>query len=204
MAIIQEKFDVPENIMTGLITGEYIRRGGVIRYAKGSNKGKIVKHLDPIETKNKKADKRIISKSLDIIKEHPRVTRAIIITGLSIGVMHLFKKTKNNPIVLKEFKSVLGKYINAIKNGRLNLEIIEDMEAALESLKKHKDYKKFYIQLNAEEIEVLVNGIYDYTIKLAKDNSIIIEDFKENDSDDAIINFERYLKVQKQIFKEAA
>ena len=78
------------------------------------------------------------------------------------------------------------------------------MTTALINLKNHKDYKKFHIQLNADEIEVLVNGIQDYTIKLAKDNSIIIEDFKESDSDDAIINFERYLKVQKQIFKEAA
>lgn len=202
MAIIQEKFDIPENIMTGLITGEYKKEGGVIRCAKGSNKGQIVKFLDPIEENEEKVNKNFISKSWNIVKSHPIGT--VIFIGV-LGGVTIYKKYKNkNLVVLKEFKSVLGKYINAIKNGRLNLEIIEDMEAALESLKKHKDYKKFYIQLNAEEIEVLVNGIYDYTIKLAKDNSIIIEDFKENDSDDAIINFERYLKVQKQIFKEAA
>ena len=43
---------------------------------------------------------------------------------------------------------------------------------ALEGLKKHKNYDKISIQLTTEELEVLVGRIYEYTVKLAKDNSV--------------------------------
>lgn len=51
MPIIQEAFDIPNDIMTKLLTGEYRRIGGIIRYATGPNKGQIVKHLEPIDLK---------------------------------------------------------------------------------------------------------------------------------------------------------
>jgi hypothetical protein len=51
MAIVQEAFDIPSDIMTKLLTGEYRRIGGVVRYATGPKKGQIVKHLDPVDLK---------------------------------------------------------------------------------------------------------------------------------------------------------
>ena len=51
MTVIQEAFDIPDDIMTKILTGEYRRIGGVVRYAGGSHKGQIVKHLDPVELK---------------------------------------------------------------------------------------------------------------------------------------------------------
>ena len=49
MAIVQEAFDIPADIMTKLLTGEYRRIGGVVRYAIGPKKGQIVKHLEPVD-----------------------------------------------------------------------------------------------------------------------------------------------------------
>ena len=46
MAIVQEVFDIPDDIMLKLLTGEYRRIGGIVRYAVGTKKGQIVKHLD--------------------------------------------------------------------------------------------------------------------------------------------------------------
>ena len=37
MAVIQEAFDIPTDIMTKLLTGEYQRIGGIVRYAVGPN-----------------------------------------------------------------------------------------------------------------------------------------------------------------------
>ncbi len=51
MAVVQEAFDIPADIMTKLLTGEYRRIGGVVRYAVGPNKGQIVKHLKPVDMK---------------------------------------------------------------------------------------------------------------------------------------------------------
>ena len=43
MAIVQDVFDIPDDIATGLATGLYRRIGSVVRYAVGQNKGQIVK-----------------------------------------------------------------------------------------------------------------------------------------------------------------
>lgn len=75
---------------------------------------------------------------------------------------------------------------------------------ALEALKQHKDYEKISIQLSAEDLEVLVGRIYDYTIKLAADNAVDLSDEELNLNNGAIINLQSYLKAQKRIFEEAA
>ena len=75
---------------------------------------------------------------------------------------------------------------------------------ALEALKKHKDYEKISIQLSAEDLEVLVGRIYDYTIKLAADNAVDLYDDELNLNNGAIINLQSYLKAQKRIFEAAA
>ena len=76
----------------------------------------------------------------------------------------------------------------------------------LENLKKHKDYEKISIQLSTEELDVLVNRIFEYTEKLARDNSIGLTEDELNDqmSDGTIPNLQRYLKAQKRIFETAA
>ena len=51
MAVVQDAFFIPDDIATGLATGLYRRIGSVVRYATGPNKGRIVKHLDPVNLK---------------------------------------------------------------------------------------------------------------------------------------------------------
>lgn len=206
MAVVQEAFDIPADIMTGLLTGEYRRLGGIVRYAVGPKKGQIVKHLKPVDVKEAEAAEGVLAKGLDIVKANPKAAIAVGVgAALAGGGAIVYKKMKNRePAVLKEFRLALKKYLNAIRAGKLDLEVIDDMATALVNLKEHKDYKKFSVQLTAEDIEILVNKIQDYTIKLAKDNNIDIEDAEKDSSDDAIINLERYLKVQKRVFEEAA
>ena len=75
---------------------------------------------------------------------------------------------------------------------------------ALEALKQHKDYEKICIQLTAEDLEVLVGRIYEYTIKLAQDNSVELSDEELRLNNGAIINLQSYLKAQKRIFEAVA
>ena len=58
----------------------------------------------------------------------------------------------------------------------MSVEKIDALMVALEELKKHKNYDKISIQLTTEELEVLVGRIYDYTIKLAKENNVELTD----------------------------
>ena len=43
MAIVQDALFISEDIATGLATGLYRRNGSVVRYARGPQKGQIVK-----------------------------------------------------------------------------------------------------------------------------------------------------------------
>lgn len=81
---------------------------------------------------------------------------------------------------------------------------IDSLIKAIETLKKHKDYEKISIQLTAEELETLVIRIFDYTIKLAKDNDVKLLDDELDSYDNVIINLQSYLKVQKRIFAAMA
>jgi hypothetical protein len=209
MAIVQEAFDIPSDIMIKILTGEYKRIGGVVRQAIGPNKGQIVKHLKPVDIKEAEKAKSLAAKALQFAKNNKK---ALIIVGVSTGVAiavagtyYIYKNHESK--VVTDFRASLRAYTNAIRKGILSLVEINNLMISLEAVKAHKEYEKISIKLSAEDLSVLVSLIYEYTLKLAQDNpvNIIDEDlFMEPHSDDVIINLQRYLKTQKQIFEEAA
>ena len=75
---------------------------------------------------------------------------------------------------------------------------------ALDALKQHKNYEKLRIQLTTEELEILVGRIYEYTVKLAEDNSVTLSEADLRRNKNAIINLEAYLNTQRRIFESAA
>jgi len=58
--------------------------------------------------------------------------------------------------------------------------------------------------LTTEELSVLINCIYEYTIKPAKDNSVDLTDNELSSSDNILLNLQKYLLAQKHIFELAA
>jgi hypothetical protein len=192
MAIIQEAFDIPDDIAVGLATGLYRRIGGVVRYAVGENKGQIVKHLKPIALpKDEQAAMSIAQKALRFGKNHKELmigTAAVagvaaVAGGIAVGV-NGYKKSK--------FQKAFKKYIDAIKTGNLDIKTIEDMESALSNIKS--------VNMKASELSVLVGHIRDYTVILAKNNSVEIN---IDETDSPIIDLKQYIQMQKKILKTA-
>ncbi len=206
MAIAQDAFYIPDDIATGLATGLYRRIGSVVRYAVGPNKGQIVKHLQPIDLKAAEQAQGLGAKALQFVQHHKKEVGIAAIGAAVVGVgIWGYNKWKNHePKVLTEFRAALKTYIDAIRNGNMDIDKINGLMEALEALKQHKDYEKISIQLSAEDLEVLVGRIYDYTIKLAADNAVDLSDEELNPNNGAIINLQSYLKAQKRIFEEAA
>lgn len=206
MAITQDAFYIPDDIATGLATGLYRRIGSVVRYAVGPNKGQIVKHLQPIDLKAAEQAQGLGAKALQFVQHHKKEVGIAAIGAAVVGVgIWGYNKWKNHePKVLTEFRAALKTYIDAIRNGNMDIDKINGLMEALEALKQHKDYEKISIQLSAEDLEVLVGRIYDYTIKLAADNAVDLSDEELNLNNGAIINLQSYLKAQKRIFEEAA
>lgn len=137
--------------------------------------------------------------------------KTLMIVGVGTGLVALgggiyYKINNRDPEVVTKFRESLKAYINGIREGDLSVDLINDLIICLENLKKNKDYEKISIQLSTEELDVLVNRIFEYTEKLAKDNSIELTEDEINPpiSDGAILNLQRSLKAQKRIFETAA
>ena len=210
MPVVQDAFYIPDDIATGLATGLYRRIGSVVRYAVGPNKGQIVKHLKPIDLKVAEEAQGIGVKALQFVKEHKKGTIITVAAAAVVGTgAFVYSKVKNHePKVVTEFRTALRVYIDAIREGNMDIDIINNTMDALEELKQHKNYEKISIQLATEDLEVLVGRIYEYTIKLAKDNDVELPEDELRDSRakniETIINLQNYLKAQKRIFEEAA
>lgn len=206
MPIIQEAFDIPNDIMKKLLTGEYRRIGEIIRYATGPNKGQIVKHLEPIDLKPAQQVQSIGAKVIQFAKRNKKV---LIVSGVAVAAVtvgsFVYCKVKNRePEVVTTFRSELKTYIEEVRTGTLKLSSIENLLSALEAVKSHKDSSNIIIELSTEEFDVLVNRIYEYTKSLAEMNEYPLnaEDIKKYD--DSVDNLQSYLTVQKQIFETAA
>ena len=206
MAIAQDAFYIPDDIATGLATGLYRRIGSVVRYAVGPNKGQIVKHLQPIDLKAVEQAQGLGTKVLQFVQHHKKEVSitAIGVAVIGAGIWGYYKLKNHEPKALTEFRAALKTYIDAIRIGSMDIDKINSLMKSLEALKKHKDYEKIKIQLSAEDLEVLVGRIYNYTIKLAADNAVELSNDELNLNNGAIINLESYLKAQKRIFEAAA
>lgn len=210
MAIVQDVFDIPDDIATGLATGVYRRIGSVVRYAVGPNKGQIVKHLKPVDMKAAEEAMGIGEKGLRFVKVHKKGTIITIAVATAVGTgAFIYNKVKNRePKVVTEFRETLRVYIDAIRDGSMDIDKIDKLMVALEELKKHKDYEKISIQFTTEELEVLVGRIYEYTIKLAQDNDVELAPNELNTAEmknsGTIINLQNYLRAQKKIFETVA
>ena len=197
MAIAQDSFFIPDDIATGLATGLYRRIGSVVRYATGPNKGQIVKHLRPIDLKTAEQAQGVGVKALQFVKQHKKGTIIVAASTAVIGTgIVVYNKVKNHePKVVTEFRANLKTYVDAIRNGNMDIDKINNLMNSLEALKADKNYSKISIQLTSEEIEVLVGRIYEYTLKLVRDNEIEVTEDEIGSKKDAIINLQSYLKM---------
>ena len=186
MAVVTEAFDIPMDIMTKLATGEYRRIGGVVRVAMGPNKGQIVKHLKPVKLEQAAQAQNIGAKVLQFSRNNKKgLIIGTVVAGTIIAGGVVYQTIKR-----KEPEELSMKSINCLMD-------------ALEDLKQNKNYEKIRIELTTEELNVLVNRIYEYTIKLASDNAVELTDDELHSSDNTILNLQNYLKAQKRIFEAA-
>jgi len=205
MLVIQEAFYIPPDIATGIATGLYRRHGGVIRYAAGPHKGQIVKHLMSMDIPVAEEATGLAAKVIKFAKNNKKaliivVTAAAVIGG---GTAIYYGIRNHESAVVTDFKKALFHYIEAIRNGTMDIEKIKCLMEAIKKTEQHKDFDKFIIKLSAEDFDILVKRIHDYTMKLAQDNNLDFMDENENDGDNTIISLQKYLKIQKSLFEVA-
>jgi len=194
MAIVQESLIIPDEIMMKIATGNYNRSGGVVR----NNKGQIVKLLKP-------------ANKIEAILQVARKNRETLIMVGKLGKVvvksYIESKKRQEPDVDVKFRDALKVYLNAVRKGTLTMEIISDVIEHLDELKMHPNFEKVNIVLSMEELDVLLNRLFEYTIKFAANNAVeLTSQEKENPStsENPIINLQRCLETQKRIFELAS
>lgn len=206
MAVVTELFDIPMDIMTKLATGEYRRIGGVVRVAIGPNKGRIVKHLEPVKMEQADQIQKVGSKIMQVAKNRKKelIIGALVTGAITVGGVVYHKIKSREPEVVQNYHAALRDYIDDVRSVKLSMESINCLMDSLEELKQNNNYEKIKIELTTEELSVLVNRIYEYIIKLAKDNSVDLADDELSSSDNIFLNLQKYLLAQKHIFELAA
>jgi hypothetical protein len=207
MGIVQDAYDISDEISMKLLTGEYIRIGSVIRHNIGRHKGQIVKHLEPVNLNENKTRGMGAHIFQFAINNKTLIKSGLEIAGvICIGIYNKVKKNQEPDVVVK-FRVALKVYLNAVRDGSLTMEIITDLMARLDKLKMHSDFEKIKIVLSADELDVFVNRMFEYTKKLAEDNAIKLTSLEKetpSQSENTISNLHRYLEAQKRIFELAS
>ena len=195
MLIVQPKIGFSEATRKGLLEGEYIRTGGVVRNKSTMQIVEIGKEI--VDKPNKK------------IFTFKNIGIAALFVGVIIlaykGGKYLYKVIKNenknenleNEIIINQ-NELTNDYINEIQTGTLDKETLINL---ILNFKKIIDAKnKGLIEIDIEKFNELLNILDKYTNELAKANNIDLNIDTKN-SDDYLLDCVKYLECQKQIFE---
>lgn len=205
MPVLQTSYYIDDELYKKVLSGELQQFGTVIR-----NSGKIVKLLDeaPMPKQSKQVAKKAVKKQgsavWQVVKEHKAVAIGVGVAAAAGGaVAYAFQSKKEEKARQKEkdikaFEKALKAYLGAIQKGKLSLKIINNLMESIETLENNKS-----IKLSKGELNVFVDMIYDYTLNLANDNGFDLKQIKKPSSKKNIVDLQKYLDVQKQIFAVA-
>lgn len=212
MPVIQVAYEIPEATYAGLLTGQLKRFGSVVRDHRG-----IIGHLDevPISEQDYGSSRLPIVK---VLKNHKNiaigigvVTVVAVAGGLVLGAMKSSKNKKNAepkmPKCVVDFNNSLCVYLEAVRNGNLDIETIRGLISDLGDVKENYYSGKINIDFSTGQLNTLMDLIFNYTRKLAEANSVEFNGLEEPISasaDNTIVNLQHYLEVQKQIFEKVS
>ncbi|WP_340741861.1 hypothetical protein [Sporosarcina sp. FSL K6-5500] len=207
MVIVQDTYNITDEINMKILTGDYIRIGGVVRHNIGRQKGQIVKLLKPVNLNEDKI-RGMGGQVLQFAKNNTTLIIGgfVIAKAIGTGIYNNAKKNQEPDVVVK-FRKALDVYVNAVLEGALTMEIITDLMARLGEMKMHSDFEKIRIVLSTDGLDVFVNRMFEYTKKLAADNAIKLTSLEKETSsqpENTIINLQRYLEAQNRIFELAS
>lgn len=212
--VVQITFDVPPDIRAGILRGDFIRYGGVVR----DTAGRLVTHLKEIPAPAKSMEQ--VAKPAALTLKSPWVAiGAGVITLVAVGggIVVASKKWKKGsesamPECVQSYNRSLRAYLDAIQNRRLNSAIIDQLITDLDAVVAHGDEGDTTVALSPDHLATITKVILDYTSKLAKANGIEMDEGDESGSDESgdgptdavVVSLRRYLETQKRIFAQAA
>ena len=201
MTVIQNTFEIPLEINEKLLSGEYNLFGGVVREAMGRNKGRIVKMLDPVNVECNIGQVHKMN-LLDHVRNNKKtIIAAAILCTLATGG-YIYKRVKEKPKDLTGiFQKAFNEYIEHLRHGTLNKEIINAMISMINEIENSEKYNKIENKTIDQNFKNIVDFINDHTMVLADDNEVQLSDEDKYTIDNPLLELKRCLNIQKRIFE---
>jgi hypothetical protein len=203
----QSTFFIPPTIEAGLLRGDLIKYGGIIR----NRRGHIVKHLDEVFQRpagDEKAAARVA------MLKNPRVLIPTLAIGAAVvaGTWYAPALRRKLAVVrecVERSNTSLGAYLEAVQEGRLDAGIIDQLISDLDAVVAYSDENGNNISLDfsTKQAAILVKIVVDSTKQLANENAIDLSELHEGapaSEGGAVVDLRRHLEVQKKIFTDAA
>jgi hypothetical protein len=178
--IAQPTFFIPSEIEAGLLNGDLIRYGGVVR----NTAGHIVTHLKEISAPTPNED--AVGATARMLKKRVVIAglATLAVTGTATAVVAIVRTRKRAlPECVKNYNDSLRAYLEAVRNQSLDAEIIDRLIADLDAVKAYSKNGNITVDFSTEQSETLVQVVVDYTGQLAQANSIDLDESPESTPD---------------------
>lgn len=218
MPIQQVALAIPPEIQAGLLSGDFVRKGSVVR----NLAGEIVKHLDevPIPANDAAANANALAQRLpNMIKSPKAVGIGIGVAAAAGGVAYIVHRTRKSKAeeataeqmrmqsaasrLLDDYADALNTYLIEAQDGSLTLASIDRLINSIEALKGGANGTDATIEISADKLTALIDVIRDYTERLASANDVSC-DTHVNAQDSGLETIVELLDFQKHIFEQAA
>ncbi|MFJ4874045.1 hypothetical protein ACIP93_02315 [Streptomyces sp. NPDC088745] len=202
-------FYIPPDIEAGLIGGDLIQYGGIVR----NQMGQIVKHLKelPLPLSNQKVAVHVAGMLKNSRILIPTAVVGTLVAGAAVIAVAKKRRQNRKPQVLEyaqSYNDSLVTYVEAVHEGRLELKIIDLLIADLDAAKTYSNEgDSITFDFSTNQAEMLVNIVVDYTRQLAEANSVDLDELQgvaPASENDAVVDLRRYFEAQRKIFTEAA
>lgn len=190
-AIIQVFYEVPDDILFGLASGEMSRFGSVVRGATA-----IAAHLKEVQPP--------VAEDASVIQKIATAARNPKVVGVAAGAAAVtvvgggaYMLIRNREERIGELTSSLGAYLEAVRLGRLEEQGVNRVLGAIEDLPR--------FGLRKDRIEPLVREVFLITRQLAEANSRPIPELETpQPGADTIQELRLALETQRSIFRDVA
>ena len=219
MPVIQVDMEIPAEIYEGIISGNLIRYGGVVR----DQAGRIVKHLNEVSSRsnnhtqlakarelpNEFSNLRKLEKFASEHKVLIGVAGLVIICYIGYKVYEYNKPAKDEmssiqPLSNSNFDVALKNYLEAINSKNLDETTLDMLISNVDHIIDCDD-ENVVLNIDAEKFKSILGIVYDYTLEFASLNNVQIGEKPLPDFDDencVFYKLKKYLDAQKKVFQE--
>jgi hypothetical protein len=207
MTVVPVAYDIPDDILAGLMSGVLERFGSVVRDGTG-----IIAHLKEVDLPAGESSPDVTAMAAALKNPKLLIGLGVVVLAAAGGVA-IWAATRKPvdrhdvPKSVVEYNSELATYIEAIKSGSLDAAVLSRLLSAVEAVKADSDEGAITIELSIGQSEALVNIVADYTRVLAEANSVDLGegyDRPPSPSGNPVVDLRHWLKLQHRIFDETA